>query len=63
MILRGVLRENEPISPKRTPIIEEYASVFQLPQGLPPQRPMDHRIVLNEGHPLVNTRPYKYAHS
>lgn len=44
-------------------VLQNYPAVFELPHGLPPKRAVDHRIVLNEGQPPVNVRPYKYAHS
>lgn len=31
-------------------------------EGLPPVRPTDHRIVLQEGAPPVSIRPYRYNH-
>lgn len=41
-------------------LLTEYRSVFQIPEGLPPKREVDHRILLNKGQPPVNVRLYRY---
>lgn len=33
-----------------------------MPQGLPPQRDMDHAIVLQESTSPINVQPYRYPH-
>ena len=43
-------------------ILQQYASVFQEPAGLPPRRFHDHRIFLNPGTKPVNVKPYRYPH-
>ncbi|XP_022008416.1 uncharacterized protein LOC110907795 [Helianthus annuus] len=41
-------------------LVARFASVFQVPKGLPPTRPFDHRIVLKEGTTPISVRPYRY---
>lgn len=45
------------------PLISEYPDVFEMLEGLPPKRKVDHCINLKEGQGVVNVRPYKYAHA
>lgn len=40
--------------------IQEFHTVFSMPEGLPPHRAREHCIVLREGASLPNTRPYGY---
>lgn len=40
-------------------LLSENECVFQLLEGLPPKRVVDHCIVLKEGQPPVNVRPYQ----
>lgn len=41
-------------------ILEAYEDVFQETSGLPPKREHDHAIVLKEGAPIPNIRPYSH---
>ena len=41
-------------------LLEEFATLFEEPQGLPPQRHFDHRIPLLPGSRPVNLRSYRY---
>lgn len=42
-------------------LLQEFANLFKTPQGLPPQRTIDHRIHLLPGTAPVAVRPYRYA--
>lgn len=41
-------------------LLTEFASLFEEPRGLPPQRHFDHAIELLPGAAPVNIRPYRY---
>jgi hypothetical protein len=41
-------------------LITEFTSLFDEPQGLPPQREFDHAIPLLPGAQPINIRPYRY---
>jgi hypothetical protein len=41
-------------------LLQQHATVFTEPQGLPPARPYDHRIHLLSGTAPVAVRPYQY---
>lgn len=43
-------------------ILQQFASVFQEPQELPPFRTQDHHIRLKEGSQPMNIRPYRYPY-
>ena len=43
-------------------VIEEHKNVLELPNGLPPSRSFNHRIVLRDETSSVNVPPYRYAH-
>lgn len=43
-------------------LLEEFASLFEEPRGLPPCRHLSHRIRLQSGAGPVAVRPYRYAH-
>ncbi|KAA0061683.1 uncharacterized protein E5676_scaffold75860G00290 [Cucumis melo var. makuwa] len=43
----------------RLPFLEKFASVFEWPEKLPPQRSIDHHIYLKSGTHSVNARPYR----
>ena len=42
-------------------ILDDFASVFAEPSGLPPRRACDHKIPLVPGAQPVSVRPYRYA--
>jgi hypothetical protein len=42
-------------------LLDEYASVFEAPVGLPPRRQYDHHIPLIAGARPVSIRPYRVA--
>ncbi|KAL4578141.1 hypothetical protein LXL04_014260 [Taraxacum kok-saghyz] len=43
-------------------ILHTYDKVFRMPKELPPLRGREHAIVLRDGCPPVNVRPYRYPH-
>jgi hypothetical protein len=43
-------------------MLQNYEEIFKEPQGLPPNRQRNHRIVLQAGSSPVNVRPYRYPH-
>lgn len=54
---------NEEIHMDLVKILEEFKDMFNLPNGLPPKRKVDHYIQLQEGENWVNVHPYKYGHT
>jgi hypothetical protein len=50
------------VPPEITVIIQQFADVFDTPQGLPPQRACDHQIPLQPDAVPPNTRPYRVPH-
>ena len=42
-------------------VIADFEDVFAVPNGLPPCRSHDHKIVMKEGTQAVNCRPYRYG--
>jgi hypothetical protein len=43
-------------------MLQQFASVFKEPSGLPPRRNKEHAINLVKDHQAVNVRPYRYPH-
>ncbi|XP_042032533.1 uncharacterized protein LOC121779292 [Salvia splendens] len=43
-------------------VLEAHKAVFDVPGGMPPPRPFDHRIHLLPGTKPVNVRPYRYPY-
>ncbi|KAF5459665.1 hypothetical protein F2P56_019593 [Juglans regia] len=43
-------------------LLEGFSEVFNKPQGLPPPRNHDHRIILKEGTQPITNRPYRYPY-
>nr|GEZ63275.1 reverse transcriptase [Tanacetum cinerariifolium] len=41
-------------------LLADYNDVFAIPKKLPPIRSHDHRILMKEGSPTVNIRPYRH---
>lgn len=52
--------ESVPVPTEIAQVLEEFASVFEEPKGLPPERAFDHSITLLPGAKPVNLRPYRY---
>lgn len=44
-------------------LLQEYDSVFEAQEGLPPSRGKEHCINIKEGQGPVNVRPYRYPHT
>jgi hypothetical protein len=51
------LLDTEDLLPR---LLDDFADIFAEPQGLPPARPIDHRIHLKADMQLVAVRPYRY---
>jgi hypothetical protein len=51
------------IEPELAILLHTYASVFQIPTSLPPQREQDHVIPLEKGAGPIKVRPYRYPHT
>ncbi|XP_022008221.1 uncharacterized protein LOC110907566 [Helianthus annuus] len=43
-----------------TDLLKNYEDIFEVPKGLPPTRPFDHRIVLKDEKVNLNLKPYRY---
>ncbi|KAF5456115.1 hypothetical protein F2P56_025626 [Juglans regia] len=43
-------------------LLTQFQGVFEEPNGLPPVRDHDHKIVLKEGTPPISNRPYRYPY-
>jgi hypothetical protein len=43
-------------------VLNQHKHVFEEPTELPPERAIDHKIPLQLGAPIVNTRPYRLSH-
>ena len=48
--------------PELESLLEEFAVVFKVPQGLPPSWAHEHNITLKEGIQPVCGRPYRYLY-
>lgn len=43
-------------------VLNDFTGVFQIPDGLPPNRAIEHHITLKEGTNPINVRLYRYAY-
>lgn len=43
-------------------LLQQFSSIFSVPQSLPPHRSQDHHIHLLPGSNPINVRPYRYPH-
>lgn len=50
------------LEPTLSALLQKYATIFQKPQGLPPNRAQDHHIHLHPDSTPVNVKPYRYPH-
>jgi hypothetical protein len=55
-------QQNTPSTPLQQ-LLDSFSDVFAAPSQLPPQREVDHKIPLQQGADIVNTRPYRLSHS
>ncbi|XP_050895185.1 uncharacterized protein LOC127101785 [Lathyrus oleraceus] len=51
---------NSNIDPAIKDLLHQYATIFDTPQGLPPDRHQNHHIHLNPNTHPVNIKPYRY---
>lgn len=50
-----------PVDPRIASVLQQFQTLFEAPQGLPPTRSCDHSIPLIQGSQPVFIRPYHYA--
>lgn len=55
-----VMEEDPPAIIKQ--LLHRFSQILAELGGLPPERSIDHAIILKEGAELVNVRPYRYLH-
>lgn len=57
-------QQGGPTSSEReiTSMLDDFSELFNEPQGLPPNRPHNHKIPLKPASGPVNVRPYRYPH-
>ncbi|KAL0554696.1 hypothetical protein IC582_008623 [Cucumis melo] len=53
----------EDYQPEFEQLQQEFSDVFEMSDGLPLMRRIDHRIQLKEGTDPINVRPYRYPHA
>lgn len=51
------------LAPAIKETVGQFTSVFQSPEGLPPNRGHEHAILLKQGSNPVRVRPYRYPQS
>jgi hypothetical protein len=51
-----------PLAPEIASTLALFPQLFDVPRGLPPARPTDHHISLQDGANPVNVQPYRYPH-
>ncbi|KAK8949353.1 hypothetical protein KSP39_PZI005819 [Platanthera zijinensis] len=49
-------------SHKLAPLLEKHSDIFQTPVGIPPPRPCDHKIPLQNPDTIIKVKPYRYPH-
>ncbi|XP_047328916.1 uncharacterized protein LOC124932358 [Impatiens glandulifera] len=55
-----ITRAQEEVSEDLQGLLDDFSTLFQQPDGLPPTREHDHRIPLKEGTKAVCLHPYRY---
>lgn len=54
--------ELPPLNDDMRVILHDFDDIFRVPDGLPPQRSIEHHINLKEGTNAINVQPYRYAY-
>ncbi|XP_035551124.1 uncharacterized protein LOC118349695 [Juglans regia] len=63
IVCEGAVKGNyELVEGQFSELLEEFKTIFDEPQGLPPPRTHDHQIVLKEGTQPITNRPYRYPY-
>ena len=44
-------------------VLQQYSQVFVTPKGLPPERELDHQIILKPGVKPFKLKPYRYPYA
>ena len=57
---RNASEQLEVTGPALGQLLQEFDDLFAKPKTLPPHRSHDHHIILKEGIPPINVRPYRY---
>nr|XP_027083907.1 uncharacterized protein LOC113706223 [Coffea arabica] len=55
--------QEEDIPEQVTSVLQQYSQVFATPQGLPPERELDHQITLKPGAEPFKLKPYRYPYA
>lgn len=58
--LEGQKEEEHQIPAALRPLTDRFQQVFQMPEGLPPHRKIEHAINLKSGTNPISVRPYRY---
>lgn len=61
--MEGSEKEEMIIPTMLEPLVRQYSQVFHMPEGLPPQRDIEHAIVLRSGANPISVRLYRYPQS
>jgi len=57
--LNQTIEPSQDLPPEISKVLQDFADVFQEPKEFPPQREVDHPIVLLDNTKVVNQRPYR----
>ncbi|XP_027071670.2 uncharacterized protein [Coffea arabica] len=55
--------QEEDIPKQVASVLQQYSQVFETPQGLPPERELDHQITLKPRAKPFKLKPYRYPHA
>ncbi|KAF5468658.1 hypothetical protein F2P56_012797, partial [Juglans regia] len=62
LLLEGDTEKPKDLREDVQQLLTMFSQVFEVPRGLPPSRPQDHRIPLKNGTQPMMARPYRYFH-